>query len=170
MSMESARTLGLEALAFGRSSLIKLLDKTPDEHWLAQPLAGCNHVLWNVAHIAFVDNMCVTMFGGQPSGVPASWDPFFNMGSTPFASGTAEASGYPAPDEVRTVLTERRSALESWFKSLDEEGLAKALPEQMEGFARNQVGLLGSLAVHEGMHIGQITMVRNALSLERCMG
>ncbi|MBL8880975.1 MAG: DinB family protein, partial [Phycisphaerales bacterium] len=80
---------------------------------------------------------------------------------------TGDAGRYPSFSAMKDHLASRRIALIAWFRSLDDARLASKLGGDMDWFARSIGHLPGSIACHENMHAGQLTVVRKALNLNR---
>ncbi|MCZ6816774.1 MAG: DinB family protein, partial [Planctomycetota bacterium] len=55
--------------------------------------------------------------------------------------------------------------LVAWFLSMSGERLAAALPEDWQVFAKSYGVLINTIAWHEGMHAGQLTVIRRELGL-----
>ncbi|NOX59765.1 MAG: DinB family protein [Planctomycetes bacterium] len=151
---------GLAAMAFARRMTLMFLEDIPDDKWCHQPTENGNHAFWVVGHIAHSDNFFRTL-GKQESNVPAEWDGLFGMGSVPQTS----ASAYPSPAELRDALATQRESLTAWLGSLDAEQAAKPLEGDMTQFASSYGNLPGSIACHESVHAGQLTVVRKSLGM-----
>lgn len=152
---------GLASLDFIRGTVEKLLDATPAGQHLARPGGKANHALWIVGHLACTDDFFLRTLAGQERGIPESWDGLFGMGSEP----SDDAKDYPRMDEVRAAMADRRAALRTWLATLDEKQLAAPLPAELEGFAPDYAALMGAMAAHEGMHAGQLTVIRRCAGL-----
>jgi uncharacterized damage-inducible protein DinB len=157
---------GLGALRFARGLLTTMTDDIPADRVTFQPVAGNNHVLWVLGHVAYSDDVIRCTLEGGASTFPKEWAPLFKDGSEP----TDDAKRYPAPAELRRVLGETRQALIKWFSSMNEAQLAKPLPKSWQAFARSQGELMSSIAAHETFHAGQLSAVRRALKLGRKLG
>ncbi len=94
------------------------------------------------------------------------WNDLFGMGSEP----VDDPSKYPPYEELLNHFHQRREALVEWFTQLDDSRLTEPLKEEWKGFAENLGCLMSSMAVHEGMHTGQLMDVRRGLGLPRVMG
>jgi len=152
---------GLKVLAFSRSATIGFLDDIPQDQWCRQPVEGGNHTAWVVGHLASTDDYFLSTLSGRPSNLPESWRELFGMASKP----VTDLSAYPAPAEMRSKLSGCREDLIAWLKSLDEKKLMSPLPQELQMFAPSHVELCFSLAWHEGLHAGQMTMVRRSLGI-----
>ena len=163
----SAAETGLATLAFARGMCTRLLEGIPDAKWTFIPHAGCNHALWIMGHTAGTDDYFrVTLGEGQERVNPESWGELFGMESEP----NPDASAYPSVDEVRRVWTEARERFNAWYGGLTDDQLAEPLPEKLQPFAKNLAVLAGTMAVHEAMHAGQLSIIRRQLDLPRSFG
>lgn len=152
---------GLAALDFSRGVLLKLIEGFPADKLTYQPVDGANPVLWQMGHLAYADDGFAHGLGGLARVTPEAWDTIFGMGSTP----AGDLSAYPDPAAVRAALDTTRANLRAWFQGMDAETLAKPLPERLAVFGPSHGALMSTLAAHESMHAGQITVVRRALGL-----
>ncbi len=157
---------GLAALAFSRHILDGFLSDFPEEKLTYQPFPGANHVLWNAGHLALTDDFFLIQLGGKQAQCPESWNELFWMGSTPID----EPGKYPSLAEIQKALQDNRAALVKWFKAMTPEELTEPLPDDYEGFASDRCKLISTIACHETMHTGQISVIRNALKLKRQFG
>ncbi len=56
------------------------------KQYLHQPVAGANHALWVVGHLAFADDLFLGAFDVRPHKLPADWHTgLFGQGSVPSA-------------------------------------------------------------------------------------
>ncbi|MEZ6318538.1 MAG: DinB family protein [Phycisphaerales bacterium] len=152
---------GLEGLAMSRGFLKMLLEGLTAEQMMTRPCAKGNHGMWIMGHIAWTDDSFLQGLGGQASGIPASWNGLFGMKSEP----SDDASAYPSRDELMGAMEDRRAALVAWLSGLNEAELIKPIEGDMAQFARTLAQVPSSLAFHEGMHAGQLSMARRAAGL-----
>ncbi|MFM9995627.1 MAG: DinB family protein [Phycisphaerales bacterium] len=157
---------GIMALTFARGVLLKLLDSIPADKVTAQPIPACNHALWVAGHVADTDDFFVRTLTGKPSALPAGWKEKFGGGSAP----SPDPKAYPPLAEVKRVLADRRDALIAYFRSLDRGALLTPTPEKVKFFGPTVGSLAGSIAWHEGLHAGQVTMVRKGLGMPPLFG
>lgn len=157
---------GSTVLAFSRRALLGISEDIPADKLTYQPFPGANHALWIQGHLASTDDYFLTALGRRKSELPAAWGALFGMGSSP----AADARKYPALSEVRDALARCRESLLGWFRSLSASQLDAALPDDLKGFAPNHVGLMFSLAWHEGLHTGQLSAIRKSLGLKPKFG
>lgn len=152
---------GLKVLEFARGATFGFLEDIPENQWCKQPIEGGNHTAWVVGHLASTDDYFLTTLSGRPSNLPEAWKTMFGAGSKP----VADLSAYPAVAELKSKLSGCREDLIAWLKSLDDKKLLSPLPQDLQMFAPTHAGLSFSLAWHEGLHSGQLTMVRRSLGI-----
>ena len=152
---------GIAALNHARQQTLGLLSDVPQDKLTHQPCAAGNHAIWIAGHIAYADDVFRSNLGNKPARCSDNWVKLFGMGSTP----QADAGVYPSLSEVRNALADNREGLLAWFGSMNAEELAKPLPEDFRTFAANFGMLMTSIAWHEGLHTGQLTVVRKSLGL-----
>ena len=157
---------GLGALAFSRKVTLGLLEDIPEDKLTHQPTPGANHAIWIMGHIALTDQFFLSNVGQRPVTNLDAWKDLFFMGSRP----RADLSDYPPPAEIRCCLEASREELIAWFKSLDRVQLTTPLPKGFEGFGPLHANLMTSTAVHEGLHAGQLTVVRKGLGIAPVFG
>lgn len=166
MNTPDALSVGLAALEFSRQTLLKMLEGFPAEKACHQPFAGANHMLWNLGHLAWVDDLFLTSLAGQTSALSPGFVEKFAWKTAP----TSNPADYPDLDTVRRHLDERRSALIKWFTTLTPALLAAPTPSNFQDLGKTLAELPGSIACHECMHVGQITVVRKSLGLPPQIG
>ncbi|MCH9035352.1 MAG: DinB family protein [Planctomycetes bacterium] len=154
---------GLSGLAFARNVTLGFVEDIPDDKLCHQVSPKANHVLWTLGHLAFADQHFLTGLGDGPDENPPDWADKFGIGSTP----SPNAADYPSKDELLSIMSDRRAELIAWFESMSTEKLRSPLPEDFADFAVHYAGLASTLAWHEGMHAGQIAVIRQDLGLGR---
>ena len=157
---------GLAALAQSRRVSQMMFEDIPDGKWLHQPCKDGNHALWIMGHIANCDECFMAELGDRPKDNFKKWEGMFFMKSTP----TTDAKAYPPLAEVKAAYGASREALVSWFKSMSPAQLESPLPEGWGDFAKTYAALMQSIAWHEGLHTGQLTVVRKSLGLAPKLG
>ena len=104
----------------------------------------------------------LTVLKPRPSKLPKRWVELFRSGSVP----QGDASAYPDYEELLGQMSAQREELTAWFGSMGAEQLARPLPEDLRSFAESYGVLMSTLAWHEGVHAGQLTVIRKDLGLE----
>jgi len=157
---------GLKALDFARRITLCLINDIPPDKLWYQPVSAGNHVLWIAGHLATADDFYLRGLGNRETGFPPEWRGLFGMGSTP----QADASSYPALSDVKEQLSRMRVGLVEFFSGLSDEQLAQPLPGDFATFAPDFGTLASTIAWHEGLHAGQLTVIRKALGLKPSFG
>lgn len=132
--------------------------KTPSD-WTHQIFPGANHALWIVGHLAMADNNGISRFVPEKALDKPDYSKKFGRQSTP----SPNASDYPAPEEVLALFRERRAALIACLEAFSDNDFEKPAPPGVPPFIKNAQHMYSFLAVHEGMHTGQLSMTRRAL-------
>ncbi len=153
---------GMERLMFARKFTLALLEGISEDQRAHAPCSSANPSAWILGHLCWTDDHFSSTLGQQPSQIPDDWAATFGMKSTP--STTPDA--YPTLKELSEVLGTTRTKLIDWINSLSTEQLAAPLPDNLSGFASNYANLVSTIAWHEGMHAGQLTVVRKSLGLD----
>ena len=157
---------GLSTMAFARQNTMSFLEDIPEDKVCFQVCPGANHALWVLGHLTTADDYFLSSIGGKEWRCDEKFKALFGMGSRP----TGSPSDYPRMDEVKELLHDRREALVAWFRSMSEEQLAQPWSGDVAGFAANHCALMSSIAWHEGLHAGQLTVVRKALGIKPKVG
>jgi len=165
MSNELLET-GLAALAFARKATLGMIDTVPDDKLLHQPCPGANHAMWTIGHLACTDEHFMNKVFGRPFNKFEAWQDKFFMNSKP----TENLADYPPITEVKEALANNREQLISCFKALDPAKLTSPLPGDLKDFAPSHAALISIIAWHEGMHAGQLAVIRKSLSLAPVFG
>ncbi len=144
-------------LEFSRRVTLALLEDVPEDKWCYQPIPEANHATWIVGHIAVTDDSALAALSGQSS-LAESWKGLF-MGSKP----NPDLAAYPSPAEMLRELGRIREGVVGWYKSASEDMLLAPIPGRLASLAPNRVALAASIAWHEGLHTGQLSLVRKSL-------
>jgi uncharacterized damage-inducible protein DinB len=131
---------------------------TSPEDWTHQIFPGANHPLWIVGHIAFVDNRLLGVFFSK-SIDKVGYAEKFGRSSIP----SANPSDYPPVDEVLEFRRERRATLLDCIAAVPDADFEKPVPPGLPPFVQNVGQMFAFMAVHEGIHTGQLSMCRRAL-------
>lgn len=127
-----------------------------------QLFEGANHCLWILGHLAVVENTFIAQIDESRKAELAGYWEKFGIGSTP----VSDAGQYPTKDELLDVLAERRAALLELIDGLGDDDLGRATSGPVAGVAPTLGELLRLAGWHEGMHAGQLTMVRRSLGFK----
>ncbi len=162
----SLLSTGLESLNFARHITVQMIDSIPAGQDMLQPIENGNHLRWTVGHLAWADAFFLSALSGRESTADPSWQELFGYGSTV----SANAGDYPAYADLRKALDDGRAALIAWFESLSDDQLLAPIPGDLATFAENQAVLMSKLSIHEGLHSGQLSVIRRVLKLDPVLG
>ena len=156
---------GKAALDLARRQTLRLAQDIPPDKLCHQPVPNANHALWVLGHLAVSDDYFQSQLGGRKPVLDESWNKLFATGSKP----TSNRSAYPKLDEVKAGMERSRKALLDWLGSLDDRKLMSPMPANWTEFAPTFAALAGTVAWHEGLHAGQLSVVRRSLGLPPTM-
>jgi uncharacterized damage-inducible protein DinB len=143
-----------------------LADFQSPEQWVHQVHPNCNHALWFAGHMATTDNFLLSLVAPERAKLPDGFQAKFGVGSQP----TNDPAAYPPSESVLATMRERRSALLNTLEEFSDEELSRKTPAGAPEFLPD-FGSVFELAVwHEGLHAGQLTVVRRALGYPPVMG
>lgn len=157
----NAKEHAVTVLNFARDQTNQLLEDIPQDKFLHQPVEGGNHALWVVGHLAVSDDFLAGLYDGGAPKLPEAYDKLFGMGSKP----TNDAAAYPPLAEVRQHLAATRKRVLAAVQAADDATLNSPLPDEIEGFASDRLAALFNIAWHEGLHTGQIAVIRRSLGI-----
>jgi hypothetical protein len=139
--------------------------KTPQD-WVHQVHPGCNHALWFAGHMANTDNFLLSLVAPARSVSLEGFNARFGMGSQP----TNQPAEYPPAEAVLASMRERRSELLGVLSGLSDEDLAQKTPNGAPEFLPDIASVFEMAIWHEGLHAGQLTVVRRALGHKPLVG
>ena len=129
------------------------------QDWVAQVCNQSNHALWFVGHMATTDNFFISLLAPEKAEPRAHYQELFALGSTP----SPNLEDYPPVDEVRAYMDERRQTLLQILDRLSDAEMATKTPEGTPDFLADYGQVFETAIWHEGLHSGQLTMVRRSL-------
>ena len=132
--------------------------KTP-EAWVRQVHDCSNHALWFAGHMGHTDNFFISIIAPEQSKPNPLLAGKFGMGSTP----TDKPSDYPPVEEVLSYMRERRAKLLELLDDLNDEDLSRPTPEGAPEFLPDFGSVFEMAIWHEGLHSGQLSVVRRSL-------
>jgi uncharacterized damage-inducible protein DinB len=158
---EPLRDQLLAAFDWTDKAVEDLFDAIPADEFLHQPCAGANHALWTLGHLATVNQYFLKTLAGRDGALFENYKAMFFAKSKP----SPDADTYPPIDVIRGYFKTSRTAFRSWVESLTDEQLTGPAPEEFQKFAPTLGNILMRLLWHEGMHYGQLTVIRKSLGL-----
>ncbi len=148
-------------MAFARRATTAFLADIPLECVCQQATPGGNHALWIAGHLAWTDAFWLAELAQHAGRLRDDWCAAFSRGSRPLPT----AAAYPPFPDVMQRMQHLREELLAWFQSLDAAQLSQPLPARLANFAPSHAALPGTVAWHEGLHAGQLTVIRRSLGL-----
>lgn len=132
--------------------------ETP-EQWTHQVHPNTNHALWCAGHMANTDNHFVSMLAPDRAKDLGNYQTMFGMNSTP----VNDPDKYPPAAEVLDTMRERRQTLLSILDRMSDEDLSKPTPDGAPDMFTDLASVFELAIFHEGMHTGQVSVVRRSL-------
>jgi uncharacterized damage-inducible protein DinB len=124
----------------------------------AQPIPGVNSVAWMLGHLALTDRRIIGLFGAEVPTLPDGFEAKFKTTKQP----AGEQKGLGDPKELLAIFDAHRTKLIETVKAADAAKLNKPMPSPHPLF--NTLGEAAAfMAVHYGLHAGQVTVIRRAL-------
>ncbi len=157
---------GLFVLEFARRATLGFLEGIEGDAFVKAFAPGGGNAAYAVGHIASTDDMTLQMLAGQPGALPETHQKLFGGGAHP-SENTAD---YPPRAEMIETMNGLRASVIDYFKGLSEAELLAPVEGPMAQFGDTRAKLMTSLAWHEGMHAGQLTVIRRQLGLPRVFG
>lgn len=142
-----------------------LTDFRRPQDWVAQVCNQSNHALWFIGHMGTTDNFFISLLVPDRAVSYQQYQELFGLGSTP----SPRLEDYPPIEEVRTYMDDRRRVLLEILADLSDEDLATKTPEGTPDFLADYGQVFETAIWHEGLHSGQLTMVRRSLGHQPTM-
>ncbi len=158
---KTAKEYALFTLAESREMTVGLLADIPADKLLHQPFEGTNHALWIMGHLAVTDDWLAGLYDDADRKLPEAYGSLFAMGSEP----VNDPAAYPAPAEVRQHFDAAHTRMLNAVEAASDAKLAEPLPDDIKDFAPDKLAMALSLAWHEGLHTGQLTVIRKSLGI-----
>lgn len=157
---------GLFVLDFARKATLGFLDGIEGDAFCQTFAPGGGNAAYAVGHIASTDDMTLQMLAGRPGAISEAQQKLFGGGAEP----SEKTADYPPPAELIATMNDLRASVLDYFKSLSEADLLAPVEGPMAQFGDTRAKLMASLAWHESLHAGQLTVIRRQLGLPRVFG
>jgi uncharacterized damage-inducible protein DinB len=158
---EILRNQLLAAFDWTDQAVEDLVKARPPDQFLHQPCPGANHALWTLGHLATVNQYFLKTLAGRDGALFEKYKAMFFAKSQP----SPDAATYPPVAALRDYFQSSRTAFRGWVASLSDQQLTGPAPEEFQKFAPTLGNILMRLLWHEGMHYGQLTVIRKSLGL-----
>jgi hypothetical protein len=132
--------------------------RTPDQ-WVKQVHECANHALWFAGHMGHTDNFFISIIAPEHARTDPRFAPCFGVGSKP----TNNPADYPSVEETLAYMRERRAMLLRILDGLKDEDLSRPTPDGAPEFLPDFGSVFETAIWHEGLHSGQLSVVRRAL-------
>ncbi|MGE3806515.1 MAG: DinB family protein [Gemmataceae bacterium] len=155
--------LAVNQIIFARTYTIRLLDHTKPDDWFRQPAAGLTHIGWQVGHLVMAQYRLgmERIRGARPDDSELITEDFlklFGAKSEPLA----DASLYPSTCDLRALFNQVHDKLLNELRDLPESELDQPVLKP-HSLAKTKLDSLMWCAHHEGVHAGQIGLLRRQL-------
>jgi hypothetical protein len=148
----------IDRLQIARKWTTNLLTDIEPQRWFNMPGGGTGHVAWQVGHLAasqivLIHNRCF----GKPldACMHEAERLVFGRGSTP----VGDPSKYPPIAAIRATFDRIQNEAIEMIRTLTDADLDAPAGDAHPLFA-NKAGAIGTAALHETFHAGQIAMIR----------
>lgn len=143
-----------------------LQDFQTPEDWTWQVHDKSNHALWFAGHMSVVDNFFISLLSPAEAKENPEFARLFGIGSKP----VNDPAAYPPVSEVLAAMDERRQTLLAILHQLSDADFARPLPEGTPDFLSDFGSVFETAIWHEGVHSGQLTVVRRARGHQPLLG
>lgn len=157
---------GLFVMDFARRATMGFLDGIEGDAFVKTFAPGGGNAAYIVGHLCFTDDMTLQMLAGKPATLSEAEQNLFGGGAEP----TENTADYTPQAELVGKLNDLRVGVVEYFKGLSDEELLAPVEGPMAQFGDTRAKLMTSLAWHEAMHAGQLTVIRRQLDLPRVFG
>ncbi len=159
--------------------LTRFLDGFHEENRATQKPNLPNHPIWTLGHCAFTMARLAQMLGGpEPSprdfelgdwsaGAGGSVTRFFVEDIAKDSTPSSEAAHYPSLARGRAVIEAATETLALTIERMDPTQLAGTV--DWGGTAHPIQSIIGRVAIHNGIHAGQLADLRRALGFARIL-
>ncbi|MFK7778837.1 MAG: DinB family protein [Gimesia sp.] len=153
--------LAVEQLPRSRNFLLGLLETLSDEQLHVRAGGTGNHALWVMGHVAYADDIFVSLFQNEPSCLSEDHAKLFINGTMP----SDDPTDYPDRQELLSRMMTARNRLIEWARSLEDDAIWEASPEEIAPIASNAITAIHTSAQHDFFHGGQIATIRASLNM-----
>jgi len=158
------------SMTASREMSLLLINDLRDEP-VAQPtIAGGNHAIWILGHLAYMESVMIhQMIGGKETCPLGSYKELFDADGDP----STNAASYPEIDELLSKYEDARTDTIAYIQSCTEESIdhpALGCPEEWKPFFGTIAQCLDFIAHHPSLHFGQLADIRRSLGRKPILG
>ncbi|MBU0595754.1 DinB family protein [Candidatus Bipolaricaulota bacterium] len=130
------------------------------DDWFKQPCGAPNPPIWILGHLAHSRAQFLEILTGERV-YDEGWHDLFAMGVEP-----QSASSYPSVETIRSILGARKSDLNGYLETANEEDL-ESPPATSSCSLKTKAEALAHLSHHEVHHTGTLSLLRRQLGKDR---
>lgn len=131
-----------------------------DADLLVRPVAGANHIAWQLGHLLAAENSMISAI--VPGSMPALPAGFAEKYKSDTAKDDA-AGAFLKKDEYLALYRQQREATLKALNTLSDADLDKPVPDAFKGYTSNWGDLFVLQGIHWTMHAGQWALTRRKL-------
>lgn len=147
-------------IEMGHQVLTAYLSDLSEADLLLRPVAGANHIAWQLGHLISSEHEMMSGAGVTMPALPEG----FSAAHSPEASKSDDPAKFHKKDEYLGWMTEQRTATLAAVDAAADADLDNAAPEAMQAYVKTTGGIFNMIGVHEMMHAAQFVAVRRKLS------
>ncbi|HVK15798.1 MAG TPA: DinB family protein [Fimbriiglobus sp.] len=156
-------TTALANIVFARKYTLRFLDGLPAADWYRMPQGGITHIAWQVGHLAFAEFRLalVRIRDPKPEDANLFSEPFlkyFGRDSVP----DPDPTNCPTPMEIRATFDRVHEQVLAELPSVSDATLDEP-PLMPHPLCKTKLECLHWCSHHEGVHAGQIGLIRRLL-------
>lgn len=149
------------------SATAKAAENVPADKRLKQSKDGKAHPLWLMGHLTFAtDTILNSVVLGGDMTLPEQYRKMFAPGMIGGAPVTADASAYPAWDDVVAQYGRVTATTLKKLQDINDDdlpgGMKGKTPPGFEEFFKSFEGVLNTMVLHDTYHRGQMNLLANA--------
>jgi uncharacterized damage-inducible protein DinB len=155
--------LAIDQIKFARTYTLRMLDQTKEQDWFRQPAGGITHIAWQVGHLAMAEyRLALVRIRGERPEDPDLIAPEFLRQFGADSKPDADPARNPTPSEIQAVLNRVHDQTLKELPELDDAELDKPILKAHPR-VKTKLESLFWCAQHEGVHTGQIGLLRRLL-------
>jgi hypothetical protein len=151
-----------QSIAMADMIMSKYLADLDDSAFLVRPVAGMNHIAWQLGHLITTERNFVE--GIKPGSCPSLPDGF-EARHTKETAACDDASKFLSRAEYLAAWKAQRDATKAVLESIPEAELDAPSPERFRSFCPTVGMVLNLTGLHPLMHLGQFAAVRREQKL-----
>lgn len=145
-------------LKASQARLHMYIDDLKPAEFAHQPFPGVNSIAWILGHLTLTDRRILGLFGAELPPLPDGFDTPFKTTKQPAVTQT----GLGNPTDLIAAFDAHRTKLIATVEQAKPDALNTPLPNPV-ATAKTVGEAAAFMAVHVGLHAGQITLIRRSL-------